>query len=335
MKFTILVLFLLALGARSTPVEPRYSLVSDANGNLHLVNPNPYTVIDAELEPFFNAETDIVFRLFTRSNPNDGQVLFWNDPGSVHNSNFNPAHPTRFTIHGWNGDGTSDLNSNTRGNYFAIGDFNAISVDWGAGAQTINYISARNRVDSVGDIVSRMINTLVTASGASRNSISIIGHSLGAHAAGNAGKYQGGQIHTIVGLDPAGPLFSLGQSDILTPNDAQYVEAISSNAGTLGFDQPLGQATFFPNGGSSQPGCGIDLTGSCAHSRSHEMFAESISSPVGFRSTRCASHSEVVGGGCTSSGPDAMMGGEPSNHGRGVNGVYRLNTNSNAPFAQG
>ncbi|XP_058839266.1 pancreatic triacylglycerol lipase-like [Topomyia yanbarensis] len=335
MKFTIAVLLLMALRARSTPVEPRHSLVSDANGNLHLVNPNPYTVIDAELEPFFNAETDIVFRLFTRSNPNNGQVLFWNDPASVQNSNFNPAHPTRFTIHGWNGDGTSGLNSNIRNNYFAVGDFNVISVDWGAGAQTINYISARNRVLAVGEIVSRMINTLVSASGASRNSVSVIGHSLGAHAAGNAGKFQGGQIQSVIGLDPAGPLFSLGQSDIMALSDAQYVEAIFSNAGTLGFNLPLGNANFFPNGGRTQPGCGIDLTGNCAHSRAHELFAESISSTVGFRATRCVSHDEVLAGGCTSSGPDAMMGGEPSNHGRGVDGIFRMNTNSGAPFAQG
>ncbi|XP_058839270.1 pancreatic triacylglycerol lipase-like [Topomyia yanbarensis] len=335
MKFSVAACLLLAIGAHSTPIDHRRSLVFDANGNLHLVNADPYSTVNAELEPLFTAETDIVFRLFTRSNPVHAQILQWNDAASIHNSNFNPAHPTRFTIHGWNGDGSSGLHSNIRSHYFTVGEFNTISVDWGVGAQTINYITARNRVDAVGDVVSRMINTLVSATGISRNSISIIGHSLGAHAAGNAGKYQAGQMHTIVGLDPAGPLFSLGQSDIMTPGDAQYVEAVFSNAGTLGFDLPLGDANFYPNGGRSQPGCGIDIAGNCAHSRSHELFAESISSTVGFRATRCASHDEVLSGGCTSSGPDARMGGEPSNHGRGVNGIFRFSTNSAAPFAQG
>ncbi|XP_055538344.1 pancreatic triacylglycerol lipase-like [Wyeomyia smithii] len=335
MHYTVVLLLSLALIVHAIPVEQRHSLVYDARGNLHLVNQDPYSVIDADLEPFFNAESDIIFRLYTRSNPNDEQVLVWSDPSTVQNSNFNPNHPTRFTVHGWNNDGSSAVHTNIRSNYFAVGDFNVISVDWGAGAQTINYISARNRVNAVGEIVSRMINTLVSASGVSRNTISIIGHSLGAHAAGNAGKFQNGEIHSVIGLDPAGPLFSLGQPDLLTSNDAQYVEAIFSNAGLLGFNLPLGDANFYPNGGRSQPGCGIDLTGNCAHTRSHEMFAESISSATGFRATRCGSHDEINAGNCTPSGADAMMGGEPSNHGRGVNGVFHLRTNSAAPFAQG
>ncbi|XP_053685620.1 pancreatic triacylglycerol lipase-like [Sabethes cyaneus] len=332
---SVAVLLLVALGAQSTPIEPIQSLVYDANGHLHLVNTDQFSEVDADLEPLFNAENDVIFSLFTRSNPLHGQVLEWNNAASVQNSNFNPSHPTRFTIHGWNGDGTSGLHSNIRSNYFTVGEFNVISVDWGAGAQTINYITARNRVDAVGDVLSRMINTLVSATGISRNSISLIGHSLGAHAAGNAGKYQNGQIQTVIGLDPAGVLFSLGQPDIMTPSDAQYVEAVFSNAGTLGFDLPLGDANFYPNGGRSQPGCGIDIAGNCAHSRAHELFAESVSTTAGFRATRCASHDEVLQGGCTSTGAGALMGGEPSNHGRGVNGIFWFATNSAVPFAQG
>ncbi|EAT41284.1 AAEL007063-PA [Aedes aegypti] len=335
MKAKVGIVLLLALGALASPIDQRLSLIRDEAGNLHLVNPDPYTVIEENLEPLFTPETDVIFRLFTRSNPVHGQILQWNNAASVSNSNFNAAHPTRFTIHGWNGGETSGLHGNIRNNYFAVGDFNVISVDWGAGANTINYITARNRVASVGDIMSRMINTLVSASGISRNSISLIGHSLGAHAAGNAGKLQNGQIQTIIGLDPAGPLFSLGQSDIMHPNDAQYVEAVFSNAGLLGFDLPLGDSNFYPNGGRSQPGCGIDLAGNCAHSRAHELFAESVSSTVGFRATRCASHNEIMAGNCTPSGADARMGGEPSNHGRGVNGAFRFNTNSASPFAMG
>ncbi|XP_062555875.1 pancreatic triacylglycerol lipase-like [Armigeres subalbatus] len=334
MKTTVGIVVLLALGALGSPINQRLSLVQDDAGNLHLVNPDPYTVIGEELEPFFTPETDVIFRLFTRANPVHAQVLQWNNPASVSNSNFNPANPTRFTIHGWNGGETSGLHANIRQNYFAVGDFNVISVDWGAGANTINYITARNRVASVGDIISRMVNTLVSA-GMSRNSVSLIGHSLGAHAAGSAGKIQGGQLQTIIGLDPAGPLFSLGQPDIMEPSDAQYVEAVFSNAGTLGFDSPLGDSNFYPNGGRSQPGCGIDIAGNCAHSRAHELFAESVSSTVGFRATRCASHNEVTAGNCTPSGADARMGGEPSNHGRGVNGIFRFNTNSANPFAMG
>ncbi|XP_055627919.1 pancreatic lipase-related protein 2-like [Toxorhynchites rutilus septentrionalis] len=335
MQYTVTILLSLGLATSAIPVELQPTLIRDDHGNMHLVNPDPYSVIDADLEPFFNAEADMVFRLFTRRNQFQAQILGLNNPSSVQSSNFNPAHPTRFTIHGWNADGSSSMHSSIRDNYLTVGEFNVISVDWGRGASTINYNTARNRVAAVGNVISRMINTLVSATGTFPNSMALIGHSLGAHAAGNAGKMQNGRIHTIFGLDPAGPLFSLGHSDILTPNDAQYVEAIFTNAGTLGFNQPLGNSNFYPNGGRSQPGCGIDLVGACAHSRSQDYFAESLTSSVGFRATRCVSHAEIQSGRCTSSGPGAFMGGEPSNHDWNVQGIFAMNTNSRSPFAMG
>lgn len=286
-----------------------------------------------EYEPRFNAEEDMVFRLHTRQNPDEGQVLRWNDPSTIVNSNFNPSHPTRFTIHGWRANGESDIHSMIRYNYFANGDFNVIHVDWGQGSKTINYYTARKRVAEVGDLISRLIITLRDTTGISLDSIYLIGHSLGAHAAGNAGKYLDGRLNTIIGMDPAGPFFSLGHDDILDRSDAQYVEVISSNAGTLGFKQPLGHANFYPNGGKSQPGCGIDLVGTCAHSRSYEYFAESLISRVGFVATGCGNLDDALAGQCYEYG--AVMGREPSNHGNGVEGIFRFNTNSASPFAQG
>uniref|UniRef100_A0A182YJC7 Lipase domain-containing protein n=1 Tax=Anopheles stephensi TaxID=30069 RepID=A0A182YJC7_ANOST len=337
-KGATLICVLLAVqlfGAYASPADS-WKLVPDESGRLRLINTNPYAIPenDNEVEPLFNPETDVIFRLFTRRNPAHGQVLQWNNPASVQNSNFVASHPTRFTIHGWNGGETSGLHANIRQNYLGVGDFNVIAVDWGAGAQTANYIAARNRVASVGDIISRMVNTLVSATGTSRNNIYLIGHSLGAHAAGNAGKMQNGQLNTIIGLDPAGPLFSLSDADVMAPRDAQYTESIFTNAGLLGFDLPLSDSNFYPNGGRSQPGCGIDVSGNCAHSRAHELYAESVSTTIGFRSTRCASHGEIVAGQCTPTG-NANMGGEPSNQGRGVNGMFIVNTNGATPFAQG
>uniref|UniRef100_A0A182S672 Lipase domain-containing protein n=1 Tax=Anopheles maculatus TaxID=74869 RepID=A0A182S672_9DIPT len=206
-KGAILICVLLAVqlfGAFATTTDS-WKLVPDESGRLRLVNTNPYAIPENhnEVEPLFNPETDVIFRLFTRRNPAHGQVVQWNNPASVQNSNFVASHPTRFTIHGWNGGETSGLHANIRQNYLGVGEFNVIAVDWGAGAQTANYIAARNRVASVGDIISRMVNTLVSATGTSRNNIYLIGHSLGAHAAGNAGKLQNGQLNTIIGLDPA------------------------------------------------------------------------------------------------------------------------------------
>lgn len=111
-----------------------------------------------------------------------------------------------------------------------------------------------------------------------------------------------------------------------------YVEIIHTNGWTLGFGEPLGQADFFPNYGRSQPGCGVDLVGTCAHGRAPLFFAESVRNNR-FVATRCASFDEVNNGRCTWQSGGHMMGGEPAN--AGLNGYFYVTTNSNSPFGQG
>ncbi|XP_062555876.1 pancreatic triacylglycerol lipase-like [Armigeres subalbatus] len=332
--YTILLSLTLALAANTISVG--YNFVRDVNGKPHMINPNPYSVIDAHLEPRFTAEADIFFRLYTRKNPERDQLLKPNETSSILGSNFNPAHPIRFLIHGWNQNGESDTIINIRDSYLSVGEFNVITVDWGLGAKTINYITARNLVGPVGNVTSRLIDTLLQSTDILRKQIYVIGHSLGAHIAGVVGKHQHGQLNTIVGLDPAGPLFSVGNSDILMRADAQYVETLCTNAGLLGFYKPLGDANFYPNGGHSQPGCGVDLIGWCAHARSWIYFAESVTNSLGFQATKCVSFEALMAGKCDS-GRSAIirMGGEPSNHGQQLEGIFLVQTNSQAPFGKG
>lgn len=141
------------------------------------------------------------------------------------------------------------------------------------------------------------------------------GHSLGAHVVGIAGKHvQSGTLPKIIGLDPANPLFNYREpATRIAVGDALSVETIHTNAGTLGFSAPLGDATFYPNGGRSQPGCGLDLAGTCAHSRAHEMYCESINTPVHFYSYPCTSYDEIRRGRCTVTGGQLRMGGDPGN----------------------
>lgn len=189
-------------------------------------------------------------------------------------------------------------------------------------------------MSEVGAVTARLVDMLNQFGNMGFNQISVIGHSLGGHAAGHTGKrVSRGRLHTVVAMDPAAPLFSLDNPDRVASNDANYVEVIHTNGGLLGFDAPLGLADFYPNGGRSQPGCGIDIAGTCAHSRAYLFFAESVNSNR-FVSTRCQSHQQITSGQCTSSGPSRPMGGEPSNHGQAT-GVYFLTTNANSPFAQG
>lgn len=74
-----------------------WQLVPDTDGNLHLVD---ISAVDAEMEPAFNAPTDVIFRLFTRQNPTAAQTVQLNNNAQLTNSNYNPALQTRFHIHG-------------------------------------------------------------------------------------------------------------------------------------------------------------------------------------------------------------------------------------------
>jgi pancreatic triacylglycerol lipase len=83
--------------------------------------------------------------------------------------------------------------------------------------------------------------------------------------------------------------------------------------------------------GDRQPGCGVDATGSCSHSRAHALFAESIISNR-FVSTRCNSFNEATNQNCNGD-RNTSMGGEPGNI--GLRGIFHLRTNGNSPFAMG
>ncbi len=226
-------------------------MTPNADGKIHLVDTKP---IYAEIEPLFDAMNDINYVLFTRRNPTVGQRIDIRDMNSVRNSNWNANNPTRFLIHGWNGDERTGLNIFMRDQFLSRADLNIVVVDWSAGAQTINYISARNRVAAAGNAIGILIERLVNENLARFDNIILVGHSLGSHVAGNTGKAVTGTLQAIYGTDPAGPLFNANSADRLAINDAAYTEALHTNAGNLGFNEPITMAAFYPNWGSSQPG---------------------------------------------------------------------------------
>jgi len=310
-------------------------LIPDANGHMHLVDINNYDV--GEIVPAFNAFNDMVFRLFTRTNPTTPQVITINNHAQLINSNFNVNHPTRFQIHGWNGGGHAGTGAAVRNAYLQRGDFNVFTVDWGIGAGTPNYILARNRVNEAGNVVAQFCDFL-NVNGMPFSRMLISGHSLGAQVAGAAGKRTTrGRVDSIVGLDPAGPLFALDDpANRLHYTDANYVESIVTDAGRLGFMHPVSHATFYPNFGTQQPGCGPDLTGQCGHDRASAFFVESINPIHIFGAVRCRGLDDMRDRNCVISGAGRNLGGEPVQDGPGIVGsVYFLTTNAASPFAQG
>lgn len=129
----------------------RWTMIPDSEGKMHLIDLNPY---DVPPEPLFDAEKDVKFILSTRKTKKYGEEIKF-DLRSIENSSFEINIPTRITIHGWNGDETSFVNSKVTEEYLKRGDFNCIMVDWSRGAgsamkiqsillQSANFLFKRN-----------------------------------------------------------------------------------------------------------------------------------------------------------------------------------------------
>lgn len=73
--------------------------------------------------------------------------------------------------------------------------------------------------------------------------VTIVGHSLGSHIAGQAAKQLKSpeKIGCIIGLDPASVRFDFFDKDKrLADTDAEYVEIIHTDSDKFGFSKPLG-----------------------------------------------------------------------------------------------
>ncbi len=157
---------------------------------------------------------------------------------------------------------------------------NIILTDWSEAADTLNYFSAVEDTEIVGD---RLANWL-SEEGVNPDTTQLIGHSLGAHVSGIAGDvYEditGRSIETIVGLDAAGPayeefLFFGGKSaeERLDPTDADRVVAFHTSD-TFGYDDPLGILDLYVNPDDLlQPGESNALGN---HNYAHELYIDLV-----------------------------------------------------------
>lgn len=96
------------------------------------------------------------------------------------------------------------------------------------------------------------------------NELQIVGHSLGAHLGGYITRAVSAlsnyemKIHRLTGLDPALPLFYPKMfffPTAISADDADFVDIIHSDAGSLGAPNATGTVDFWPNDGLEQPGC--------------------------------------------------------------------------------
>lgn len=188
-------------------------------------------------------------------------------------------------------------------------------LGWEGGAKIslLKYRQAAANVETVGDWLAQVVVGVKQMR--SRMAIYGIGHSLGAHVMGMAGRrshafnritgksrsLQEAQfIHSFSlarpGLDPAGPCFeNVNNSMTLNVEDAQFVDIIHTDGyysklkptewlspvNHYGSLVPIGTVDFYPNYGWKQPGAGLfEVAGS--HTRATELFQWSIRNPGKF-----------------------------------------------------
>lgn len=142
-----------------------------------------------------------------------------------------------------------------------------------------------------------------------------MGHSMGAHIAGAAGRKffemsnKSKKLSRITALDAATFPFAPGLFHHIRDGDAEFVDIIHTDAWIYGSVFGIGTVDFWPNGGKMQPGCpvrrydqsdeGILCNRICdnvamdsffsdlqSHQRSWRYWAESVS-PI-YRSSFCA-----------------------------------------------
>ncbi|XP_026758701.1 pancreatic triacylglycerol lipase-like [Galleria mellonella] len=279
---------------------------------------------------FSLSPTDVVFHFFSRSNPTVSQPLLPNI-NSIMTSDIDINKPVVITIHNYVENSAVNFNAFVVSAHLNTSDENIIAVDWSAGAQL--YTQGLGNAPQCGAVVASFVNILIQDLGFNTALLRIIGVGLGAHVAGIAARKINGPVPHITALDPS--FFGWSHHpDILNPDDAEVVEVLHTTSGNYGYDLPLGDIDFYPNGGAHQAGCGSDL--SCSHQLSYVFYAESITSEVSngneFVGTACEDYESAVASSCEGE-RNAIFGGRRDK--AGVSGVYNFLTNPTAPFARG
>ncbi|XP_035461196.2 inactive pancreatic lipase-related protein 1-like isoform X2 [Scophthalmus maximus] len=306
--------------------------------------------------PWKPEEIGTRFLLFTQKNRYYQEIKA---DKNIHISNYNGARRTRFIIPGYLEKGEEDWPQEMCKAMVKWESVNCIAVEWTKGVKT-RYAQAANNARVVAAQVASMITFLMANYNQKADKFHIIGHSIGAHAAGDAGSRTAG-LARITGLDPAEPYFQDSDASVrLDTSDAAFVDVIhtdglpfNSKLG-LGMSQPVGHIDFYPNGGELMPGCkankgrptdldaiweGTKKFDGCNHARAHQYYSESMAKPQGFLGFPCSDKDSFAAGKCfpCENGQCPLMGHDADRF-TVTDGVsktkYFLNTGSSTPFSR-
>jgi len=257
------------------------------------------------------------FLLFTQRNRYYQEITA--DADVIKASNYNKLTPTRFVIPGFPMKGDMNWPEEMCKTMVHWERVNCIAIDWTNGMKA-PYAQAVNNARVVATQTAHMINFLLSYFRQKADKFHLIGHSIGAHIAGEAGTLVP-QLGRITGLDPMEPYFQDADPAVrLDASDANFVDVIHTDAlpfvqGNfgLGVSKPAGHLDFYPNGGELMPGCTKnkgspnDLDGiwegtikfdDCNHGRAYEYYMESIVKPLGFTGYPCTDYKSFIAGLC-------------------------------------
>ncbi|XP_076055975.1 uncharacterized protein LOC143034020 isoform X1 [Oratosquilla oratoria] len=327
-----------------------YNINTRAIGTFYLDTATtfPFAVQDKKCPPGADGIYKHFF-LWTRDTPanNHYECLSLSNNDTIIFSNFKDRK-TYMIIHGFTSDGLEPWIMELKDKLLMREDCNVISLDWPAGSLFgPAYTAVVLRVPKVGREASRVLRLLSDLKGLKWSETHLIGHSLGAHVAGFAGKESDGKLGRITGLDPAGPLYeNVMPKKRLDKGDAKFVDIIHTNAcpftgltsGCYGLNQSIGHSDIWPNGGADQPACTemslIGLRAVCDHEMAYTYFAESIiydEVETLYLARPCSSWVEYNSGSCSCSEKAQYMG---YNINSSLNGNFYLSTSDNYPYAK-
>ncbi|RVE47196.1 hypothetical protein evm_008164 [Chilo suppressalis] len=263
-----------------------------------------------------------------RANPSVSQPLVLGANQLLASTNYRPDRKTVILVHDLQSSAVGLSNAVLLPAFLAAGDVNVLLVDWSTGADSGTLLSTFFSALS-GNHVARFLNWLSESSGADLADYHLVGVGLGAWNVGFIGRRLRSRVGYITALDPSKGPSVTSILPALNPTVALYTEVIHSTAGTTGYEPPIGDVDFYPNGGAAMPGCGNNSE--CSRNRAVYYFAESVHSG-GFTGVECESHRDALSSSCNGEGRLKMGG---LNAKTGSRGVYHLETNALPPFSRG
>lgn len=141
--------------------------------------------------------------------------------------------PIKVLIHGYIASRYHSSITPIKNAYLSAGNVNLIVVDWSQASYQM-YDVSRTLTSQVAYRVSKILERFISENEIDRGLVHLIGHSLGAHIAGNVGRYMGNSLGRITGLDPAAPLYIKYSYDAIQITDATFVDIIHTNGEALG-----------------------------------------------------------------------------------------------------